>query len=82
MMAVISSGHGKELTSLLIKAAGLDGKRVKSLECRVATGEAITFTAELYGLDEDIGPALASTKSEAERMTEFFKEGWAAEMRK
>ena len=52
------SGNGRILADLLIKAAGLSGKRVKSITCRCTTKEVITFEAELLGVDEDISTAL------------------------
>lgn len=42
------SEDGQKLIALLKKAAGVDGLRVRSLECRVAHNECIQFKVALH----------------------------------
>jgi hypothetical protein len=47
------------LMDLLCKAAGLeDHKNIRAIECRVSIKEAVQFSVELLGRDDEIGEAL------------------------
>lgn len=53
-----SDKAGKRLFNLLAKAAGVDGKLVRSLECRVAVKECVTFAVEFYADEAEVERAL------------------------
>ena len=58
-------GHGEpalSLAKLLQKAAGLDGFKLKSIECRIHCKEAVIFKAEIYGTAEDVEAAVAANQ--------------------
>ena len=57
-------GDGYKLAQIIQKAAGLDGFRLKSIECRIASKEVITFKAEIMGTAEDIAAAIAANEEE------------------
>lgn len=57
-------GDGYRFAQIIQKAAGLDGFRLRSIECRVAGKEAITFKAEIMGTAEDIAAAIAANEDE------------------
>jgi hypothetical protein len=59
-----TTGEGLKFAELVRKAAGLQNHKVKSLEMRIATKEAITFKAEFYGTAEDIAAAIAANEED------------------
>ena len=57
-------GDGYRFAQIIQKAAGLDGFRIRSIECRVASREVITFKAEIMGTAEDIAAAIAANEED------------------
>lgn len=66
------SPEGRQFIKLLEIAAGVDGKRVRAIECRVATGEAITFKVELMASEDDVKKAVG--ECEVTRLGDAFVE--------
>lgn len=58
------SDEGMALRELLQKAAGLQNHKLRSLECRIATGEPVTFKAELLATKEDVREALGMARGQ------------------
>jgi hypothetical protein len=56
--SITFGGNGKALTDLLLKAAGMDGKRCVKLTCHCERNAVITFEAEFMADDEQIGEAM------------------------
>jgi hypothetical protein len=56
--SMIYRGQGRELTKLLVAAAGLDIKRCKRLVCTLDPRQCISFEVELYADEDDIEKAL------------------------
>ena len=52
------SEEGRKFIKLLEKAAGVEGKHTKSIDCRVSIHEVITFKVELMATEEDVKAAV------------------------
>lgn len=52
--------EGRKFIKLLEKAAGVEGQRVTSIECRVSVRECIQFKVELYATEDDVKAAVDS----------------------
>lgn len=61
------------LEKLLSKAAGVEGKMLRSIECRIAMKECVTFKLELLGDRDDVSAALGGDLTEEARRK--FQEG-------
>jgi hypothetical protein len=52
--------EGRKFIKLLMQAAGVDGQRVQSIECRVSVKELITFKVELMASEDNVKAAVNS----------------------
>jgi hypothetical protein len=62
------SPQANALWKLLAKAAGVDHRVVRSIECSVKPHELLLFKVETFGCEENIGAALAEHGGVPERL--------------
>lgn len=57
-LAIPMHGPGSELRNLLMKAAGVEGKKLRRLVCTMDHKDVITFDVTLLALEKDVANAL------------------------